>query len=173
MNCLTFYFFSSKRLSLSFIFYTKDTFVALLFVLLFHAIYFGLYLMSNKENIESLNIVPEPKIKVANAHAYKLLNAKEITLAYSMYGVTYIISMDYKRFTSELTLKEFEEIFDDEKFFRANRKYIISKNIVDSYKSSINGKIDVNLKVENIPDLSEIVTVSRDKAALFRKWITK
>ncbi len=165
-----FLFFERERLSLSFVFYTKDTFVALLFILLLHAIYFGLFLLSNKENLESLKIVPEVKIKVSDAFDFKLLSPKDIVLVYSLFGGTYVIDTDLKKFTSDLTLKEFDEILD-ENFFRANRKSIISKEIIDSYKSSNNGKINVILNVKNITDLSNVITVSRDKAASFRLWL--
>lgn len=165
-----YFFFNGTRLSLSFIFYTKDTFVALVFVLFFHVIYFALFFMSNKENLESLKIVPEVKIKVADAFAFKFLNQKEILLVYSLFGVTYVINKYYNRFTSELTLKKIEEILK-EGFFRANRKSIISKEIIDSYKSSTNGKIDVFLKEDRVVDMPKKITISRDKAAAFRSWL--
>ncbi len=165
-----FIFFDGKRLSLSFVFYTKDTFVALLFVLLFHTMYFGLFLMSNKQNLESLRIVPEVKIKVKDAYAFKLLSPKDIIAVCSSFGISYVIDVNYKKFTSELTLKEFEDKLNDN-FFRANRKFIVSKSIIESYKSVNNGKIDVIIKTKDLQELSETITVSRDKASFFRTWI--
>lgn len=165
-----FIFFESERLSLSFLFYTKDTFVALVFVLFFHVIYFALFFMSNQENLESLKIVPEVKIKVTDAFAHKLLSPKDIAVVYSLFGVTYVVNTDSNRFTSELSLKEFEEMLN-ENFFRANRKFIISKEVIDLYKSSVNGKINVTLRIKNLPDLAEEIIVSRDKASSFRSWL--
>lgn len=165
-----FIFFDGNRLSLSFVFYTKDTFVALLFILLFHAVYFGLFLMSNKQNLESLEIIPKVQIKVKDAFAFKLLNPKDIIAVYSLFGISYVFDVNFKKFTSELPLKEFDEKLDDS-FFRANRKVIVSKSIIESYKSAKNGKIEVVLKTEDLLELSKTITVSRDKASLFRKWI--
>lgn len=167
-----FVFFEGERLSLSFVFYTKDTFVALVFVLFFHVIYFALFFMSNRENLESLKIVPEVKIRVTDAFALRLLSPKEIVAVYSLFGSTYVVDQHYNRFTTELTLKELEEKLD-KNFFRANRKFIISKDIIVSYKSSVNGKIDVALKINKVADLSREITVSRDKASSFRKWINR
>ncbi len=164
-------FFEGERLSLSFVFYTKDTFVALLFILLFHMVYFGLFLMSNKQNLESLKIVPEARIKVKDAFTFKLLDKKEIIAVYSLLGITYVIDIDYKKFSSELTLKEMEEKLAGN-FFRANRKCIVSKPIIDSYKSGNYGKIDITIKTEDVMELPKTITVSRDKASLFRTWIS-
>lgn len=164
-------FFGGTKLSLSFEFYTTDTIVALIFVLFFHTIYFTLFFMTNQKNLEALQLVPEVKIKVTDAFATKLLSPKEIILIYSLYGTTYVINRDFNKFTSQVTLKEFEKLLPDE-FFRANRKSIISKEIIDSYKSSIHGKIDVALKLKNITDFSKKITISRDKAGSFRSWLS-
>ncbi|MDN5214141.1 LytTR family DNA-binding domain-containing protein [Fulvivirgaceae bacterium BMA12] len=163
-------FFGGKRLSLSFVFYTKDTFVALLFILLFHAVYFGLFLVSERQNPGSVGTIPEVKIKVRDAFTFKLLSTTEIIAVYSLFGNTYVIDINFKKFSSELTLKEFEEKLN-ENFFRANRKFIISKTIIDSYKSASNGKIDVTIKTKATGELSKTITVSRDKASLFRTWL--
>ncbi len=163
-------FFEGKRLSFSFVFYTKDTFVALLFILLFHAVYFGLFLVSARQNLESPGIMPEVKIKVRDAFTIKLLSIREIIAVYSLFGNTYVIDINFKKFSSELTLKEFEQKLN-ENFFRANRKFIISKTIIDSYKSAGNGKIDVTIKTKAPGELSKTITVSRDKASLFRTWL--
>jgi DNA-binding LytR/AlgR family response regulator len=163
-------FFEGERLSLSFVFYTKDTIVALVFVLFFHVIYFALFFMSNQENLESLKIIPEVKLKVTDAYATKFLYPKEVVVVYSLFGITYVVGSDQNKYTSELTLKEFEEKLDDS-FFRANRKHIISRASIDSYKSSINGKVEVKLKIKGTEDLSETIIVSRDKASFFRSWL--
>ena len=162
--------FDGNRLSLSFQFYTKDTALALVFILFLHALYFGLFFMLNIENLESLKITPKAKVKVASAEGFKFLSIPEIALVYSSSGVTKVFNNDFNRFTSNLTLKEFEEILDDN-FFRANRKSIISKEMVDSYKSVSNGKISVSLKLKEIEGLSNEITISRDKAASFRSWL--
>lgn len=163
-------FFEGERLSLSFVFYTKDTFVALVFVLFFHVIYFALFFMSNQENIESLKLVPKVTIKVTDAFSTKFLAPKEVIVVYSQFGITYVISKDQNRYSCELTLKDLEGKLNED-FFRANRKCIISKTIIDSYKSAINGKIEVTLKKINSSDLSKTIIVSRDRASSFRSWL--
>ncbi|TMU56102.1 LytTR family DNA-binding domain-containing protein [Flagellimonas algicola] len=163
-------FFEGQRLSLSFVFYTKDTLVALLFILLLHMVYFGLFLLSNKQNQESLNIAPDARIKVKDAFTFKLLNQKEIIAAYSLLGITYVVDSHYNKFSSELTLKEMEGLLDN-RFFRANRKFILSKAIIDAFESGSYGKIEVTLKTHDIVDLPQTIVVSRDKASPFRTWI--
>ncbi|MCL6266339.1 LytTR family DNA-binding domain-containing protein [Flagellimonas myxillae] len=164
-------FFEGQRLSLSFVFYTKDTLVALLFILLLHMIYFGLFLLSNKQNQESLHLAPDTRIKLKDAFTFKLLDQKEIIGVYSLLGITYVVDTGYNKFSSELTLKEMEALLGN-RFFRANRKFILSKTIIDAFESGSYGKIEVSLKTHNIVDLPQKIVVSRDKAAQFRTWIS-
>jgi DNA-binding LytR/AlgR family response regulator len=165
-------FFNSTRLSLSFNFYTQDTFVALVFVYFIHAIYFTLFLLFNKQNVESLNLKLDAKIKVANGANFKTLSLYSVICVYYEFGITYVIDSNFKKYTSNLTLKEFESMLD-ESFFRANRKIIVSRNIVDSYKGSTNGKVEIILNENTMLEFSEPIIISRDKASSFRTWLNK
>lgn len=160
-------FFNGTRLSLSFNFYTKDTFLALIFVLFFHTIYFGLFLFSNQNNI---NLKPDFSIKVVDGMTFKIIRTQEIILIYALFGNTYVIDNNYKKYTSNKSLKELEEKMSND-HFRANRKFIISKSSIHSYKSSINGKIELTIKTKDSDDFAEIITISRDKASSFRSWV--
>jgi DNA-binding LytR/AlgR family response regulator len=142
------------------------------FVYFIHAIYFALFLLHNKQNVESLNLKLDAKIKVASGAKFKILSLYSVIYVYSEFGITYIIDSNYKKYTSNLTLKELESMFD-ESFFRANRKIIVSRNIVDSYKSSTNGKVEIILKENVILEISEPIIISRDKASSFRSWVNK
>ena len=128
--------------------------------------------MSNQENLESLKIVPEVKVEIADAFALKLLSPTEIAVLYSLFGSTNVVDRDYNRFTTRLTLKELEEKLGQD-FFGANRKFVISKDIIESYRSAVNGTIDVTLKKNNIAELSDEITVSRDRVSMFRSWLNK
>lgn len=165
-------FFNSERLSLSLNFYTKDTLVALVFIYFFHILYFALFLLFNKQNVESLNLKLDAKIKVANGDKFKALSLYNVIYVYSEFGITYVIDSDFIKYTSSLTLKEFESMLD-ESFFRANRKIIISRNIIDSYKSSTNGKVEIILKENTTQEFLHPIIISRDKASSFRLWLNK
>lgn len=161
-------FFDSERLSLSLSFYTGDTALALVFLLLLHAIYFTLFLVYNQKN-KSLLLTGQ-KIKVIDGMNFKFLVASDIVAIYILHGNTYVIDTSFKKYISNQPLREFEEKFNDD-YFRINRKFILSKQIIDSYKSIENGKIEVSLKNKKIDDLMGSIIVSRDRASSFRSWI--
>nr|WP_299485350.1 LytTR family DNA-binding domain-containing protein [uncultured Allomuricauda sp.] len=160
-------FFNGERLSLSFNFYTQDTVLALVFILFFHCLYFGLYLLSTQKTRREETA---PQVKVIQGMSFKLLDLTEILCVYTFLGTTYVINNNYKKFVLEKTLGEFEELGSN-RFFRANRQYIVSLAIIDSYKSADNGKVEVFLDANGIEDLSKSIFVSRSKASSFRAWI--
>ncbi|MBC7863514.1 MAG: response regulator transcription factor [Bacteroidia bacterium] len=67
---------------------------------------------------------------------------------------------DYK------SIEEIEELIDPQIFFRANRQYIIHIASISSIKPHYSGKINVQLKAP----LKAEVSVSRERAAEFKKW---
>ncbi len=162
-------FFKGERLSLSFQFYTQDTVLALVFTLLFHCLYFGLYLLS----IKKPPLADEPrKIKVIQGMAHKLIDLNNVICIYTALGNTYIVDGNYNRYVSEKTLGEFEELVS-QRFFRANRQFLVTMAIIDSYKSAGNGKVEIFLTANRIDDLHESIYVSRSKASSFRSWLKK
>ena len=162
-------FFKGERLSLSFNFYTQDTVVALVFILLFHCIYFGLYLLSAKK----VSLRGETKkIKVLQGMAHKLIDLNDIICVYTVLGNTYVLDNSYNRFVSEKTLSEFEELLSRH-FFRANRQFLLTMAVIDTYKSAENGKVEIFLKANGISDLDKSIYVSRGKASSFRSWLKK
>ncbi|MDC6366968.1 MULTISPECIES: LytTR family DNA-binding domain-containing protein [Flavobacteriaceae] len=162
-------FFKGERLSLSFDFYTQDTVVALVFILLFHCLYFGLYLLSAKKS--PLEEKPR-KIKVIQGMAHKLIDLNDVICIYTALGNTYVVDGNYNRFVSEKNLGAFEELVSH-RFFRANRQFLLTMAIIDSYKSVENGKVEIYLNANKIPDFSESIYVSRSKASSFRAWLKK
>lgn len=162
-------FFNGELLSLSFAFYTQDMPLAVIFLLLLHSAYFGLYLISERGKNKGSNASAKMKIKVLNGTAFVLLSLEEIHCIYSQFGATYIINHDLNKYTSEKTLKDFEEMVPSN-FFRANRQIIISDTAVKAYKSSSYGKIELDLKPLNTSDIEETIFISRDKASSFRAW---
>jgi len=67
------------------------------------------------------------------------------------------------------TLEEVEELIDPQKFYRANRQFIIHTDAIQSVKPQENAKLLVTLK----PPLKFEIDISREKAPAFRKWLDK
>lgn len=82
-------------------------------------------------------------------------------------ALIFLVTHDNKQIVTDYqSLEELEEMLNPEKFFRANRQYIININAIDNIKTHFTGKLNVTLK----EPLKAEVTVSREKAAEFKKW---
>ena len=149
-------------------FYSFDMLVALVLIMTVQFIYIALHFIYEKPYADSLEISTE-RFKVTYGKTSKIFTEEEILAAFVTSDITYILDKNCQRYIFDLPLKELEEKLST-RFFRANRQFIISKDMIDGYKSLDFGKIEVNLSCQegNIP--GEII-VSRKKASQFRKWV--
>jgi len=67
------------------------------------------------------------------------------------------------------TLDEVEELLDPQKFYRANRQYIVHIDAIQSVKPFENSKLRIALKAP----LKFDVDISREKAPGFKKWLDR
>lgn len=79
-----------------------------------------------------------------------------------------LIKNDNKQFLVDYTLEELEKTLDPKFFFRINRQYISTMSAVKKIHPHFNGKLKLILS----PEPNEEVLVSREKAQLFKDWIT-
>lgn len=68
------------------------------------------------------------------------------------------------------TLDEVEELLDPNKFYRANRQFIINIEAIHSVKPVENSKLTIKLKE---PNNKYEIDMSREKAPSFKKWIDR
>ncbi|HYE56595.1 MAG TPA: LytTR family DNA-binding domain-containing protein [Chitinophagaceae bacterium] len=68
------------------------------------------------------------------------------------------------------TLDEVEELLDQQKFYRANRQYIINIDAVQTVKPLENAKLLIRLKE---PNHKTNIEMSREKAPVFKKWLDR
>ena len=82
----------------------------------------------------------------------------------------YLLSTDGKKHLSDFrSLDEVAELLDPTQFFRANRQYLIALSALEGFRSDDWGKLKLKLKVSP----GEEVTVSREKAGEFRRWVER
>jgi DNA-binding LytR/AlgR family response regulator len=79
------------------------------------------------------------------------------------------VTTDGHKHLLDVTLEQLEEQLNPDKFIRANRKFIISDQCVHAVENGFNGKLHLHIT----PQPEELITVSREKAAEFRKWLAK
>lgn len=81
--------------------------------------------------------------------------------------VIWLTTVDAQRLiTDYASLDELDELLNPAEFFRANRQYWVRKEALAGYRTHHTGRLE--LVVAAYPD--EEITVSKEKAAAFRKW---
>jgi DNA-binding LytR/AlgR family response regulator len=97
----------------------------------------------------------------------KVVPVDEIATFYSLEKGTYIHTTGKRDYSIDLTLDQLEDVLDPERFFRINRKYIISLNSCDNIVAWSNSRL--KLKIAGLED-DEII-VARERVHEFRSWL--
>lgn len=97
------------------------------------------------------------------------VNFSEIAYVYTEYKISYITCHSGEVLNCNLTLEEIHSQLDRNRFYRANRQYIISISSISKVMKYGN----TNLKVEIQPPSSNDIIISKAKAADFKKWLGK
>ncbi len=82
-------------------------------------------------------------------------------------GFVSIVTRNKSEFITDFTLDKLEEILDPTKFFRINRKYIVSIDSIQKISSYFNSR----LQLELAPAAREAVIVSRERVPSFKDWL--
>jgi two-component system, LytTR family, response regulator LytT len=104
---------------------------------------------------------------VTKGEEYISVNTSDIAYFYSENRVTRIVRNDGKWFPIDPTLDDLETEVDPSAFFRLNRQFIAQTSSIQKVSKYFNGK----LKIELAPKHPEEITVSRDKAEVFKSWL--
>lgn len=95
--------------------------------------------------------------------------ASEVGYFYVDNKITYLVCRTGKRHLTDHTLEELEELLDPQYFFRANRKFIVHIDAVESAASAFGGKLKLRLSQKT----DEEIVISRERASAFREWLDK
>jgi DNA-binding LytR/AlgR family response regulator len=95
------------------------------------------------------------------------LNTDDIAYFFTEHKIVFIRDFDGRQMIVDMNLGELEEQLDRQKFFRINRKYLSNVKAIEKFKPD-SGKIQVHL----IPEMKEIIHVSKEHAPSFREWIS-
>jgi two-component system LytT family response regulator len=80
-----------------------------------------------------------------------------------------MVTFDNRTFHEFSSLDEIQRQIDPDKFFRANRQFLISHKAIKDITAWFDSKLSINLSVET----PEKVIISRLKANEFKDWYTK
>lgn len=162
--------------------------IALIFLLLFNVLCVSLYFydsyrrsQAEKEALaERLQAVPvsphiaspqrKPEEVVVRVGPREVVIPLEAILClYSEEKETYLLHQDGKVYLMDASLDKLEAQLGPPVFFRANRKFILTRKIIETVRPDTYGKVAVGLKPA--ARLPEQIIISRDKAAPFRDWL--
>jgi len=97
----------------------------------------------------------------------KSIPVEEILFFYSLEKATFLCTSDFKSYLVDYSLDHISEMVDEHRFFRINRKYILSNTSISDIVFYSNSRLKIKLKK---PD-EEGIIVSRDKVAAFKEWL--
>jgi DNA-binding LytR/AlgR family response regulator len=95
------------------------------------------------------------------------VRATEVAYFHTSDKLVFLTTKTAARFHLDRPLAELETELDPQRFFRANRAFLVNIDAVARCRSYGKGKLLLELK----PAAAEEVVVSQERAAAFRKWL--
>lgn len=99
----------------------------------------------------------------------KSIPIEEIDAFYSYEKATYLHTKGKRSYCIDFALDHLEEIIDPEKFFRINRKYLVSLNACASITAWSNSRL--RLQIDGVDDKD--IVVARERVQAFREWLDR
>jgi DNA-binding LytR/AlgR family response regulator len=97
----------------------------------------------------------------------KSINVDDILFFYSLEKATFLCTADFKTYLVDYSLDRITEMVDEHRFFRINRKYILSNQSITDIIYYSNSRLKIKLKKPG----EESIIVSRDKVSAFKEWL--
>ncbi len=156
-------------------FYTHDIFIYLVWILVINGIYIGIYYYHIWKTSEE-QLLREQELKTTGVTVRIGAKNTKVPLIningfFAEQGATFIIDQHSKTHLVDNSLEVIERNLSEKIFFRVNRKFILKRNVILSYKRIKDGKLVLTISLgTTFP--TEII-VSRLKAPSFKKWFTE
>ena len=92
----------------------------------------------------------------------------DIVLFFTENKVVYVLDKSGRKYLCDKNLCDLEIELDKNRFFRANRQYIVNINYIRSFKPYEKVKLQIDLATS---DITHAIIVSQETAPAFRKWV--
>lgn len=125
-------------------------------------------LKTDVEQILELKPTYKENFLIRSGNKLVPLNISKIAYFYSADNICYITSVEQQKYLSSNNLYELEEMLDPNSFFRINRQYIVSREIISHLEPYIKGQVKLHFKGE----LNEPAIISRQKTSLLKEWLS-
>ncbi|BDX39043.1 DNA-binding response regulator [Tenuifilaceae bacterium CYCD] len=111
----------------------------------------------------------QQRFVVQFADKLKAIEADSVAYFMAMDKSVFLISSDNHRYAIDYTMEKLESVLDPKRFFRVNRKFIVSfaaiKNMYFYSKSRV--------KIELSPAVDSEVIVSSERSSDFKEWLNQ
>ena len=97
----------------------------------------------------------------------KSIPVEDILFFYSLEKATYLFTADFRTYIVDYSLDHISEMIDEQRFYRINRKYILSNQSIADIVVYSNSRLKIKLKKTT----EESIIVSRDKVQGFKEWL--
>jgi len=97
----------------------------------------------------------------------KSIPVEDILFFYSLEKATYLCTSEFRTYLVDYSLDHISEMIDEQRFFRINRKYILSNQSIADIVVYSNSRLKIKLKKPT----EESIIVSRDKVQGFKEWL--
>lgn len=99
----------------------------------------------------------------------KSVEVNEILFFFSLEKTTFAQTRDGRKHILDFTLDQLDELLDPQRYFRINRKYIISVDCIQDMISYTNSRLKLVLKTCDDQD----VIVARERVQEFKDWLDR
>ena len=101
---------------------------------------------------------------------YIPLFLKDVVIIYTENKLTYVVDREGRKYISEKNLADLTSLLDKERFFRANRQYIVNMEFIKSYRTFGKSKLQVDVALN---ENRHSIIISQENAPHFRNWISE
>ena len=93
----------------------------------------------------------------------------DILFFFSLDKASFAQTADGRKHILDFTMDQLESVLDPDKFFRINRKYIVSVKSIQDMISHVNSRLRLVLRTSDDPD----IIVARERVQEFKDWMDK
>ncbi|MBE9510759.1 MAG: response regulator transcription factor [Bacteroidetes bacterium] len=97
----------------------------------------------------------------------KVIPVEDIPAFYSMEKATFIFTSNQRNYVIDYSLDHLQTLLNPERFFRINRKYIVSLDYIDEIIAWSNSRLKI--KITGLEE--ENIIVARDRTREFKEWL--
>lgn len=97
----------------------------------------------------------------------KIIPVENIPAFYSMEKATFIFTSNQRNYVIDYSLDQLQTLLNPERFFRINRKYIVSLDYIDEIFAWSNSRLKI--KITGLEE--ENIIVARDRTREFKEWL--